>query len=222
MNDCKEVYTLPGNKFPEITEQRILDTATRLFLEKGWEETTIQDIINELGDLTRGAFYYHYKSKDEIIDAVTNRMFNKDNMFEDVKAEKNLNGFEKLKKVLQLSVINQEQLQFAKSLPSVFSSHIFVSKQLRDCVNSVAPKLKFFFEEGLEDGSITVQYPKQVAETFSILLTLWFNPILFPVMKEEYIEKYDYLKHMLDMIGLPIFDDQLRGKVEKAFEYIEN
>lgn len=210
------------NKYPEITEQRILDTATKLFLKKGWEETTIQDIIDELGDLSRGAFYHHFKSKDEIIDAVTNRMFNKGDMFESVKAEEKLNGFEKLKKVLQLSVINQEQLQFAKSLPSVFSSHIFVSKQLRDCVNSVAPKLKTFFEEGLEDGSITIQYPKQVAETFPILLTLWFNPILFPVSKDEYIQKYNYLKYLLDNMGLYIFDNELQEKAEKAFDNIGN
>jgi len=211
---------LARNKYPEITEQRILDTATKLFLEKGWEETTVQNIIDELGDLTRGAFYHHYKSKDEIIDAVTTRMFNKDDMFETVKKEKDLNGFEKLKKVLQLSVINEEQLEFTKSLPSVFSSHIFVSKQLRDCVNSVAPKLMIFFDEGLEDGSITVQYPQQVAETFLILMTMWFNPILFPVSKEEYMQKYDYLKYLLDNIELPVLGNELRGKVEKAFENI--
>lgn len=208
------------NKYPEITEQRILDTATKLFLERGWEETTVQNIIDELGDLTRGAFYHHYKSKDEIIDAVTTRMFNKDDMFETVKKEKDLNGFEKLKKVLQLSVINEEQLEFTKSLPSVFSSHIFVSKQLRDCVNSVAPKLMIFFDEGLEDGSITVQYPQQVAETFLILMTMWFNPILFPVSKEEYMQKFDYLKYLLDNIELPVLGNELRGKVEKAFENI--
>ncbi len=211
---------LARNKYPEITEQRILDTATRLFLEKGWEETTIQDIIDELGDLTRGAFYHHYKSKDEIIDAVTTRMFNKDDMFDTVKKEKGLNGFEKLKKILQLSVINEEQLEFAKSLPSVFSSHIFVSKQLRDCIHSVAPKLNCFFKEGLNDGSITVEYPEQVSETFTILMTLWFNPILFPVTKGEYLRKYDYLKYLLDHIGLPIFDDELRKKAEKAFDDI--
>jgi len=211
---------LARNKYPEITEQRILDTATKLFLEKGWEETTVQNIIDELGDLTRGAFYHHYKSKDEIIDAVTTRMFNKDDMFETVKKGKDLNGFEKLKKVIQLSVINEEQLEFTKLLPSVFSSHIFVSKQLRDCVNSVAPKLMIFFDEGLEDGSITVQYPQQVAETFLILMTMWFNPILFPVSKEEYMQKFDYLKYLLDNIELPVLDNELRGKTEKAFENI--
>lgn len=44
------------NKYPEITEQRILDASLKLFLEKGYEHTTIQDIIDELGDLTKG-FY---------------------------------------------------------------------------------------------------------------------------------------------------------------------
>lgn len=210
------------NKYPEITQQRILDTATKLFLEKGWEETTIQDIINELGDLTRGAFYHHYKSKDEIIDAVTTRMFSEADAFRRVKEETTLNGYEKLKKFLQFSVINQEQLQFAKSVPSVFKSHIFVSKQLRDSVESVAPELMVFFEEGLADGSINVQYPKQLSETFTILMTLWFNPILFPVSKKEYMDKFDYLKHILDSIGLPLFDNQLREEVEKAFDIFSN
>ena len=61
------------NKYPEETVERILDTAQRLFLEKGYEQTTIQDIIDNLGGLTRGAIYHHFKSKEEIIDAVSDR-----------------------------------------------------------------------------------------------------------------------------------------------------
>ena len=34
------------NKHPEQTVQLILDTATRLFLQKGYDETTLQDIID--------------------------------------------------------------------------------------------------------------------------------------------------------------------------------
>lgn len=86
------------NKYSEITEQRILDSASKLFLEQGWERTTIQDIINDLGDLTRGSFYHHFKSKDEIIDAVTTRMFDKSDLFDILKEDKSLNGFQKLKK----------------------------------------------------------------------------------------------------------------------------
>ena len=39
------------NKYPEQTVERILDAAQRLFLEKGYEATTIQDIVDELGGM---------------------------------------------------------------------------------------------------------------------------------------------------------------------------
>ena len=42
------------NKYPEVTVERILDVSQRLFLEKGYENTTIQDIVDELGGLTKG------------------------------------------------------------------------------------------------------------------------------------------------------------------------
>ena len=58
------------NKYPEVTVERILDAAQRLFLEKCYDNTTIQDIVDELGGLTKGAVYHHFKSKEEILDAV--------------------------------------------------------------------------------------------------------------------------------------------------------
>ena len=66
MYTCK-VYVwggarLPRNKYPEETIQKILDASLKLFLEKGYEETTVLDIIAEMGGLTRGAFYHHFKS----------------------------------------------------------------------------------------------------------------------------------------------------------------
>ena len=49
------------NKHHEETVGRILDVASRLFLEKGYEHTSIQDIINNLGGLSKGAIYHHFK-----------------------------------------------------------------------------------------------------------------------------------------------------------------
>lgn len=44
------------NKYPEQTVELILETARRLFLEKGYEATTIQDIVDGLGGLTRAPY----------------------------------------------------------------------------------------------------------------------------------------------------------------------
>ena len=62
------------NKHPEETVNLILDVAYRLFMEKGYEHTSIQDIIDHLGGLSKGAIYHHFKSKEEIFYAVTDKM----------------------------------------------------------------------------------------------------------------------------------------------------
>ncbi len=51
------------NAHPEVTRQRILDAAKKLFAQKGYERTTIQDILDELEDLSKGAIYHHFKNK---------------------------------------------------------------------------------------------------------------------------------------------------------------
>lgn len=58
------------NKYPEVTVEKILEVAERLFWEKGYDDTTIQNIIDGLGGLTKGAVYHHFKSKEEILDAL--------------------------------------------------------------------------------------------------------------------------------------------------------
>ncbi len=45
------------NKYPEVTVEKILEVSQRLFMEKGYDNTTIQDIVNELGGLTKGAIH---------------------------------------------------------------------------------------------------------------------------------------------------------------------
>ena len=57
------------NKYPEETVNLILDVSQRLFIEKGYDNTTIQDIIDELGGLTKGAIYHHFSSKQDMLAA---------------------------------------------------------------------------------------------------------------------------------------------------------
>ena len=67
------------NKHPEETVNLILDVAYRLFMEKGYEHTSIQNIIHNLGGLSKGAIYHHFKSKEDILYAVMDRMMAESN-----------------------------------------------------------------------------------------------------------------------------------------------
>ena len=56
------------------TKNRILEVGNRLFFEKGFDGTGIREIMKEVG-ADVGAFYYYYKSKDELFEDVLNNFF---------------------------------------------------------------------------------------------------------------------------------------------------
>ena len=104
---------MPRSKHPEVTAEKILIVSKRLFLEKGYDETTIQGIVDELDGLTKGAVYHHFKSKEEIMQALIDRMFFEDNPFDAVKERNDLNGLQKIQEVL---VILQSKAENATPL----------------------------------------------------------------------------------------------------------
>ena len=64
---------MPRNKYPEQTVEKILSAAERLFAQKSYAKTTLQDIIDTTG-LSKGAVYHHFKSKEEIAAKVGDRL----------------------------------------------------------------------------------------------------------------------------------------------------
>ncbi len=94
------------NKHPEETASLILDVAFRLFIEKGYECTSIQDIIDNLGGLSKGAIYHHFRSKEDILVAVTDRMTEESNkMLVEIRDRTDITGKEKLKAIFKESVL---------------------------------------------------------------------------------------------------------------------
>lgn len=204
------------NKYPEETEQKILDAALKLFLEKGYEETTILDIVDNLGGLTRGAFYHHFKSKEEVLDVLSDKLFYQNNPLEAVKNRTDLNGLEKMKYIM--SVLNFEENDSRKistaSLPA-FNSPTFLKKFIEDNRNVVSPMCEELIREGAEDGSIATEHPKLLAELFIMLVNFWTIPTIFPSSYEETVEKLIYIKEITDKLGLPILDNDIIDKLKQ-------
>ena len=62
-------------KSAEERKNEILDVAEQLFAEKGFDNASTNDIIKRIG-IARGTLYHHFKSKEEILDAIVNRITN--------------------------------------------------------------------------------------------------------------------------------------------------
>lgn len=208
------------NKYPEITEELILDAAQRLFLEKGYENTTIQDIVNELGGLTKGAVYHHFSSKEEIMDAVGDRMFFSNNPFEAVRGRTDLNGLEKLREVIRLNQSDTVRTTMTvQSIPLARNPRVLVG-MIESNYRILTPYFLELIEEGNKDGSIHTNYAREIAELLPLLTSLWLLPSVFPATKEQMRRKFSFIAEMLEKMGLPLFDDTIQQLVDEFFEQI--
>lgn len=208
------------NKYPEVTVERILDVSQRLFLEKGYENTTIQDIVDELGGLTKGAVYHHFKSKEEIMDAVGDRMFFSNNPFEAVRGRTDLNGLQKLREAVRLNQSDQERVRLtAQSIPIAKSPRL-LQEMIVSNRKVLTPYFLELIEEGNRDGSMHTAYPREIAELLPLLTSLWLLPSVFPASREQMKRKFLFLGEMLEKMGVPLMDDGIRALVDRFFEQI--
>ena len=201
------------NKYPEVTVEKILDVSQRLFYEKGYEKTSIQDIVNELGGLSKGAIYHHFKSKEDILCELEERIFKDNNPFAVVEKEKNLNGLQKLKYAIELNQKNQamdENSQITEQfVPLLENPHILAST-IQSNRKYLSPCFRKLIQEGIDDGSIKTKYAKELSELLP-LMELWMMPSVFPASDEEIEHKFEFLKNMFEKMGLPIFDENVVG-----------
>lgn len=208
------------NKYPEVTVERILDVSQRLFLEKGYENTTIQDIVDELGGLTKGAVYHHFKSKEEIMDAVGDRMFFSNNPFEVVRGRTDLNGLQKLREAVRLNQSDQERVRLtAQSIPIAKSPRL-LQEMIISNRKVLTPYFLELIEEGNRDGSMHTDYPREIAELLPLLTSLWLLPSVFPASREQMKRKFLFLGEMLEKMGVPLMDDSIRNLVDDFFDQI--
>jgi len=213
---------MPRNKYPEETIQKILDVSLKLFLEKGYEQTTILDIVDNLGGLTRGAFYHHFKSKEEVLNALGDKLFFDSNPFEKVKSEIELNGLQKIKKVIMLQQDNKGYMDISIASIPLLKNPRFLAELVESNQKLVAPLLKELIEEGVKDGSIKTAYPKPLSELFMLVTNFWYIPSIFPCTRQELLEKVMFTKEIFDKVGIPVFDDKVMKYIINTIDKLES
>ena len=210
------------NKHPEVTVEKILDVAQQLFLEKGYDNTTIQDIVDKLGGLTKGAVYHHFKSKEDIICALSDKMFSDCNPFIEVKKREDLNGLQKMREVMRLNQSNTNGTEInLQVLPLLKNPRIFtelIEANRRD----LSPRWLELIEEGIADGSIQTEYAKEIAELIPLLGDVWLYPAVYPATESEIFHKFCFLKEMLEKVGVPVIDDEMTDILKKQIQKISD
>ena len=205
------------NKNPEETVHLILDVAYRLFMEKGYEYTSIQDIIDNLGGLSKGAIYHHFKSKEDILIAVIQKMTVQSNqLLANIRDRSDLNGKEKLKTIFKASISRPVQEEIFATAPNFHNNSKFLVGLLQDTMEEAAPNYILpIIEQGIEDGSIQTEYPQQLAELIMLTANVWMNPMIFEDTEEESYCKFMVFEQMMKGFGLDIIDKEMLDRLQE-------
>ena len=205
------------NKHPEETVNRILEAAFRLFMEKGYEHTSIQDIIDNLGGLSKGAIYHHFKSKEDILVAVTDRMTEESNqMLAEMRDRTDLSGKEKLRTIFKESISRPVQNDIFTVAPDLGNNPRLLYSIFRETVDEAAPHYILpIIKQGIADGSIQTDYPAELAELIILVANIWTNPMIFDSTPEESFRKFMIFRQMMQGFGLDIIDEELLDRFQE-------
>lgn len=199
------------NKYPEETVNLILDVSIKLFLSKGYDNTSIQDIINNLGGLSKGAIYHHFKSKESILIAVYDRLSEElESQVAALRDDQTLTGLQKLKKIFMSSLDNLHHRELISSAPNLLDNPRLLAIQMKSSIENVVPNyIEPVILEGVKDGSIKTDYPKELAQVLILLSNIWMNPLLYPMTADEAVSRIGFFNQMTTALGLSIMDENL-------------
>lgn len=194
----------PVKKTPEQWKQEILSAAQSLFLSKGYEATSVSDIM-ELAGGAKGMFYRFFQSKEEVMHALGNQLFFENNPFDAVRKRQDLNALEKIRALLSLNQSDEKRNALNMQAASILKDPRILAAAIAKNRHILTPLWLELLEEGIRDGSIKTEYPKELSELLP-LINFWMLPSVFPATEEELLHKYRFVMEVLSSMGLPLYD----------------
>ena len=161
----------------EAKERRneILDAAEELFVTKGYDKTSTNDILERIG-IARGTLYYHFKSKEDILNAMIERI--NEALIAKVRviaSDTKIPVIDRI--VMTIAGLNVESDIGKEIIDQVHKPQnaLMHQKMQKNLVEGVAPVLVGLLEEGNAQGVFHVKYPAQTVEMFIIYSVTVFD-----------------------------------------------
>ena len=206
------------NRDSHETRKKILEVSKDLFLEKGFDNTSIQDIIDGLGGLTKGVIYHHFESKDEILQSIVSE--NNQEIL-----NYNWRGDTALKKIqnsLMDAFSNLKQQRLVYSVSIMLRSPRLLGEQYLSLFSDFLPEIRKKVYEGVKDESIKTEYPEELADLIILTLDVWIGFQISVFSVEELKRKMNFIKLTFEGLGVQLITDEMMEVIFKLFDHLKS
>ncbi len=167
----------------------ILDAAQRLVTTKGYEQMTIQDLLDDL-QISKGALYHYFDSKQAVLEALIERVLHQvEHLLLPVVQDPALSALDKLQSFFAALVEwKTEHKPFALALLRVWytDDNALFRQTLRETrIKRFSPLLEVILRQGREEGTVTPSYPDQAGRVILSLVEDLSDTLARLLLSEE-------------------------------------
>ena len=163
-------------KDADVRREELLDTALSLFLEHGYERTSVEQITTTVG-VAKGTFYHYFAAKQDLLEQLVQR-FTEDIFAETERASAVSNGsaVERLRGLL----VAGSQVKLGRKQETVMltrplftpENRALLSRLMEGWIERTRPLIREIIEQGIAEGTFDVPYPAAMTELW---LSLWYD-----------------------------------------------
>ncbi len=173
-------FQAKGSQMREVKEaqerrREILDVAEELFVTKGYDNTSTNDILNRIG-IARGTLYYHFKSKEDILNSMIERI--NDGLIakaRTIASDTSIPVIDRLVMTIAGMQVDTEIGQEIIDQVHKPQNALMHQKMQQHLLNGVIPIIAGIVEEGNEQGIFNIKYPAETTEMLILYSGIVFD-----------------------------------------------
>ena len=208
-------------------KKEIMDTAKALFYQNGYTNTSVNFIIETIG-ISKGTFYYYFKSKEDLLDNIveefTHEIIAK---MEPIIDDTSLDAITKLNKFYrQAGIYKAENINIIKTIVNALyndNNLLLQHKMNHRSVDIMIPLISKIFKQGKKEGKFDIEFPEATARIIllfgtslgeynaKLMMNLDENPDYIEEMKKHFNLYQTFIQRILCAPegSLELFDEEI-------------
>jgi AcrR family transcriptional regulator len=162
-------------KAPDERRSELIACAQKLFYTKGYESTSVSDMVTEVG-VAKGTFYYYFESKQAILEALVAELSEQGlKLHEAIVADKTLNAVQKWMQTAQVigdwKIERKAELLALARVMQADENVLLRHKLATQAAQVTTPELAKIIAQGITEGVFETDYPEEAAEIVHAIST---------------------------------------------------
>lgn len=204
-------------KDPEIRKAEIISVAQELFETNGFQKTSVDQIVKK-AEIAKGTFYYYFKSKDDVMEAVMEKLTAAlETRLNPILKEKNISATDKIKELFKtMRLYYNENNSVVDELHTLEDADAHNQSIIRT-VEKIAPILAAIIEEGVLKGEFKTAHPLALAEIILTCSQFLLDSNLFITTTTQYNNRLEVMINLFEK-SLEVPKDAFNVIIEMAIK----